>query len=387
MTTTLIEKTPTNGNETLVADIESHSKTNRSTQSQIQIYPSATTRIHETDWENLGFGAYFSDHMFVADFINNEWMNPRVVPYGKIEIEPSLCALHYGQAVFEGLKAFARAEGGINIFRPRSHAQRINHSCEKLVIPKIDEELFIEACKELVKIDRNWIPKKRGSSLYIRPIIYGTDFFLGVRPSINYNFSIMTSPVSSYYKEGLNPVKILVSSEYVRAVKGGLGSAKTPANYAASLYAQAQAKDKGYTQVLWLDGITHELVDEVGTMNIFFFINNELITPPLVEGTILAGITRDSVLTLARSWGMKVSEHRISIEEVVRAYKNGKLQEVFGTGTAAVISPVGELTFKDVKMIINGSQIGALSKKLYDEITGIQYGDRSDPFEWVVRVE
>ncbi len=346
----------------------------------------ATTRFDAIDWDNLEFGKYFADHMFVQEYGESGWQNARIVPYGKVEMEPSLCTLHYGQAVFEGQKGFLCADGSINLFRPKDHMARLNRSCDKLCIPRIDEAMAVRALEQLVAVDRKFIPKKRGTSLYIRPFIFGSDNALGVRPSHQYLFYIITSPVASYYKEGLNPVRIYVSAEYVRAVRGGLGSAKTPANYAASLFGAQRAKDKGYTQVLWLDGITHELVDEVGTMNIFFYIGDELLTPPLDDGTILAGITRDSVITLARSWGVKVREYRISIEEVVRAYKEGKLREVFGTGTAAVISPVGELTFKDVKMHINGGDIGPLARKLYDEITGIQYGMRMDPFEWTVKV-
>lgn len=352
----------------------------------ITIQKTSSSRLNTIDWDNLGFGVYFSDHMFTVDYIDQAWKSPCIVPYGKIEIEPALCTLHYGQAVFEGLKAFAAVDDTINIFRPQLHSLRLNGSCEKLCIPKVDERLFLEALVRLVTIDRNWIPKKRGSSLYIRPLIYGSDNFLGVHPSANYNFTIMTSPVSSYYKEGMNPVKILVSSEYVRAVKGGLGSAKTPANYAASLLAATKAKQQGYTQVLWLDGITREFVDEVGTMNIFFYINDELITPPL-EGTILAGVTRDSVLTIARSWGMKVSERRISMDEVVSAHASGELKEIFGTGTAAVISPVGELTYREKKMAINESKIGELALQLCNEISDIQYGVKPDRFGWILKVQ
>ena len=297
-------------------------------------------------------------------------------------VEPTMCTLHYGQTIFEGLKAFHCKDGGANVFRPIMNARRLVKSGEKVCIPPYEPEKLLEDLSALIKVDKDWIPKERGHSLYIRPLIYGSGNFLGVHPSATYRLIIMLSPVASYYKEGLNPVKIKVESNYTRAVRGGLGAAKTAANYAASLFAGTQAQKDGYAQVLWLDGITKTFVDEVGAMNIMFLINNELVTPSLEAGTILPGITRDSVLTIAKDKGYKVSERNVSMEEILNAYEKGDLKEVFGTGTAAVISPVGTLNYKDKDFKINDGKIGEFSQKLYDTITGIQYGELEDKFNW-----
>ncbi|OGU38400.1 MAG: branched chain amino acid aminotransferase [Ignavibacteria bacterium GWB2_35_12] len=353
----------------------------------IKITRTQNSRIGTVDWNNLGFGVYFSDHMFIAEYKNNQWNEGEIMPYGPLPMEPGLCTLHYGQSIFEGLKAFRNVSGGMNIFRPDMNAKRLNHSGSRVCIPAYDIKNNIEAIIELVKVDRDWIPQQRGHSLYIRPVIFGSSNFLGVHSSSEYLLIIMTSPVASYYPEGLNPVKIMVASEYVRAVRGGLGSAKTAANYAASLLASAKAKEQGYAQVLWLDAVTRNFVDEVGAMNIMFVIDNELITPPLVQGTILAGVTRDTVLTLAREWGMKVSERALEIAEVFEANEKGKLQEIFGTGTAAIISPVGQLAYKDKNIIINESKIGPIAQKMYDTITGIQYGEIEDKHGWNIHVD
>ena len=352
----------------------------------IVLKKSRETRINRVNWDNLGFGNYFSDHMFVADFVDGDWSDPRIEAYGPMMMEPALCTLHYGQTIFEGLKAFRSINGGVNIFRPYMNAHRLNYSAERLCIPAFDEDLFVSGIRELIKIDYEWIPRERGHSLYIRPVVFGTDAFLGVRASQTYRIIIMTSPVASYYAEGLNPVRIKIESDLVRAIRGGLGSAKTAANYAASLYSASKAKKQGFAQVLFLDGVTLDFVDEVGTMNIMFLIDDELITPPLDQGSILAGITRDTALTLARSWGLRVSERRLSMTEVYEAHNKGKLQEAFGTGTAAIISPVGELNYKDTPMIINGGRIGTLAQRLYDTITGIQYGEIEDAYEWNVTI-
>jgi branched-chain amino acid aminotransferase len=353
----------------------------------IAVKKATTTRIREVDWNNLGFGQYFSDHVFIADYSDGEWQDLRIEQYGPMPVEPGLCTLHYGQTIFEGLKAFRSKTGGANIFRPYKNAQRLNHSANLLCIPNFPEEWLIAGISELVKIDQEWIPRERGHSLYIRPMVYGTDNFLGVRASLTYRLIVMTSPVASYYAEGMNPVRIMVDAEHVRAVRGGLGTAKTAANYAASILAGKKAKEAGFAQVLFLDGVSHALVEEVGTMNIMFIVGNDLITPPLSQGSILAGVTRDSVLALARSWDMNVVERSITIEEVQTAYNNGALTEVFGTGTAAVISPVGELVYNGTGMPINAGKIGPIAQRLYDTITGIQYGEIDDPFEWNLRVE
>jgi branched-chain amino acid aminotransferase len=353
--------------------------------SDIKITKAKTSKIDSVDFKNLGFGEVFSDHMFSMDYENGEWINPRIEPYGKIEFEPAMCTLHYAQAVFEGLKAFNSKDGSINIFRPEKNLERMNRSNERMCMPMIDKDMFFDAMTELIKIDRDWIPKDTGHSLYIRPFIFGTENFLGVHSSSTFRFMIILSPVGAYYKEGFNPVSLLVPEEYVRAVKGGVGEAKTAGNYAASLLPAEIAQKKGFTQILWLDGEQHKYIDEVGTMNIFFVIDNEVITPPL-EGSILPGVTRDTVLHLTRSWGMKVSERRISIDELIQSSKEGRLQEVFGTGTAAVISPVDEIQYRETKININEGQIGPIARRLFDEITGIQYGEIIDTHDWIYNI-
>jgi len=336
--------------------------------------------------DHLGFGNLFSDHMFILDYTEGKgWHDARIVPYGPIPYEPSLMTFHYGQSIFEGLKAYRTKDDEIVLFRPDENMKRLNQSCDKLCIPRIDEDFAIEAMKKLVAIDKDWVPAAPGTSLYIRPFIIATDPFLGVRPSNTYQFIIITGPVGAYYKEGLNPVKIYVESTYVRAVVGGIGAAKASANYAASLKAQMVAKEKGYTQVLWLDGIERKYGEEVGTMNVFFVLGDEVVTPAL-NGSILAGITRKSCIELLKSWGLKVSERKVSIEEIYDANEKGQLTEAFGTGTAAVISPIGELYWNEKRITLSGGKIGNLSQKLYDELTGIQYANKPDPFNWMVRV-
>lgn len=336
------------------------------------------------DQNNLGFGTYFTDHMFTMDYSKEKgWHDPQIVPYGPISLEPSAMIFHYGQAIFEGLKAYRTENGEIKLFRPKNNMNRVNISNERLCIPQIDADFGVEAIKELVKLDADWIPSAPGTSLYIRPFIIATDPFLGVRPSSTYKFMIILSPVGAYYKEGLNPVKLLVEKDYVRAVKGGIGYAKTPGNYAASLKAGEKAHELGYSQVLWLDGVEKKYIEEVGAMNIFFKIDGEIVTPEL-NGSILAGITRDSSITVLKSWGLKVTERRISIDEIYAAHGQGKLEEVFGTGTAAVISPVGELNYDGNKIIIGGGKIGETAQKLYDTITGIQSGKIEDTFGFTI---
>lgn len=345
------------------------------------------SRIDTVDWDNLGFGKYFSDHMFISDYKNGKWDEGKIIPYGPMEIEPGNCTLHYGQSIFEGLKAFRSNNGDINLFRPYKNARRMNRSGRRVCIPSFDEDTLVSAMKELVKLEYDWIPKTRGHSLYIRPVAFGISNFLGVHPSEDYRMVIMTSPVASYYPEGLNPVKILISTKYVRAVPGGIGMAKTAGNYAASLLAGQEAKEQGFNQVLWLDGVKRTLIDEVGAMNIMFVINDELITPSLESGTILEGVTRDSVLRIAFDNDMKVSERAITIDEVLEASKNGTLQEVFGTGTAAVISPVGFLKYLNEDITINDMKIGPVAQMFYDKITGMQYGELDDDYDWIINVK
>jgi len=346
----------------------------------------AVTRKPKPKDSDLGFGSIFTDHMFVADFQEEKgWYDPRVEPYGPIPLDPAAAVLHYAQAIFDGLKAFRGADGKVRLFRPQKHVQRMNHSAAQMCIPPLDPELALRSLVTLVGIERDWVPKTVGTSLYVRPTIIASEAFLGVRPAKSYIYFVILSPVGAYYPEGMAPVKILVEEKHVRAVEGGLGGAKTGANYAASLMAGEEAKHQGFTQVLWLDGVHRKYIDEVGTMNIMVKIAGEVITPPL-GGTILPGVTRDSALTLLRDWGANVSERQIGIDEVVAAHEAGTLEEVFGTGTAAVISPVGELAYKGKKMVINGGKIGPLTQRLYDAIVAIQYGKAPDPDGWTLTI-
>jgi branched-chain amino acid aminotransferase len=336
--------------------------------------------------KDLAFGTDFTDHMFLADFQEEKgWYDPRVEPYGPLALDPATAVLHYGQGLFEGLKAFRGKDGTIRLFRPDKHVQRLNRTAEKLCIPPVDPGLVMKSWTTLVDVDRDWVPSAVGTSLYIRPTIIASEAFLGVRPAKEYLYFVILSPVGAYYAEGMAPVKIKVIDTYVRAVVGGLGEAKTAANYAASLHAAEDAKHEGFTQVLWLDGVHRKYIEEVGTMNIMMKIGDEVITPPLA-GTILAGVTRDSVLALTREWGLRVSERPITIDEVVAAAHKGTLAEVWGTGTAAVISPVGELAYKGERVVVNGGRIGELTQRLYDTIVGIQYGTIRDTHGWTVEV-
>src|SRR5579875_2367032 len=311
------------------------------------------------------------------------WHDPRIVPYQPFSLDPATAVLHYAQAVFDGLKAFRGGDGTVRLFRPDKHVERLNKSCERLCIPRLDPALVLDSFHALVGIDEAWVPRKRGTALYLRPTVIASEAFLGVRPAKSYVYFLILSPVGPYYAEGMNPVKILATDKYVRAVKGGVGAAKTAGNYAASIYAAEEAKKLGYTQVLWLDGVHHKYLDEVGTMNIMVKLGDEVVTPPL-EGSILAGVTRDSILALLRGWGLKVSERQVSIDEVLAAARGGTLAEMWGTGTAAVVSPVGELGYKDERIVINGGKTGPLTQKLYDTIVAIQYGDTNDAHGWTV---
>ncbi|WP_318508928.1 branched-chain amino acid aminotransferase [Bacillus sp. T3] len=345
------------------------------------------TKKEKPDFTNLGFGKVFTDHMLMMDYKEGEgWHTPQIIPYQPISLDPASVVFHYGQTVFEGLKAYKTKDNKIFLFRPEKNFQRLNSSNDRLCIPQLDEELVLEGLKKLVWIDREWIPTVEGTSLYIRPFIISTQPYLGVSASTQYKFMIIMSPVGSYYKEGIAPVKIAVEEKYARTVAGGTGTAKTGGNYAASLKAQEIASGKGYSQVLWLDGKEKKYIEEVGSMNIFFKINGEVVTPAL-NGSILEGITRNSILQLLKYWNIPVSEQRISMEEVHAAYKAGQLEEVFGTGTAAVISPVGELAWNGEHLVINNGETGELSQKLYDTLTGIQYGNVEDPFNWVLEVK
>jgi branched-chain amino acid aminotransferase len=336
--------------------------------------------------DQLGFGQYFTDHMFMMDYTEGKgWHDPRIVPYQPLQLDPSCMVFHYAQTVFEGLKAYLTKDEDVLLFRPDQNVKRLNRSNNRLCIPHIDEEFALEALKQLIRVDKEWVPKAPGTSLYIRPFVISTEPHLGVHPSHNYLFIIILSPVGSYYKEGLNPVKIAVENQYVRAVAGGTGTAKTGGNYASSLKAQEESEKVGYSQVLWLDGRENKYIEEVGSMNIFFKINGEVVTPAL-NGSILPGITRDSIIQLLKHWNVPVVERKISMDEIIQSYKDGLLEEAFGTGTAAVISPIGEFMYQSEKIVVNNGEIGKLSKDLYDTLTGIQYGTIPDPFEWTVKL-
>ncbi|HEY5583912.1 MAG TPA: branched-chain amino acid aminotransferase [Ruminiclostridium sp.] len=345
-----------------------------------------TNPKQKPDQSNLGFGLHFTDHMFIMDYTEGKgWHDPVIVPYAPLQLDPAAMVLHYGQAIFEGLKAYKTRKGDILLFRPEKNMARVNNSNTLLVIPQIDVDFGVQAIKELVRVDADWIPDAPGTSLYIRPFIIATDAHLGVRPSNTYKFIIILSPVGAYYKEGINPIKIYVESNYVRAVKGGLGSAKASANYAASLKAQVEAKNLGYTQVLWLDGVEKKYIEEVGTMNVFFKIDGKVITPSL-EGTILPGITRASTIELLKESGISVTERRITIQELYDAHAAGKLDEAFGTGTAAVISPIGEFNWNGNVITVNNGKIGQVATKVYETITGIQSGNLEDTYGWTQKV-
>jgi len=340
---------------------------------------------------DLKFGNIFTDYMYVMDYVPEKgWLPGKIVPYAEFATTPAASVFHYGQTVFEGLKAFKTNKDETQIFRLDKHAARFDKSCEALCIPKLPHGIFENAVKELIALEKDWVPKTPGCSLYIRPFTIALDPFLGLKSSDYYKFMIILSPVGAYYAEGFNPVKIIIEEKYVRAVKGGLGFAKTAANYAASLKASVEAKKKGFTQVLWLDGIEHKYIEEVGSMNIFFVIGEELVTPPL-EGTILDGVTRDSVLQFSKKIGnelgiKKVSERKISVEDVLSAHEKGLLKEVFGSGTAAVISPVGLIQHREKNYVINNQKVGPIAKKLFDEIMGVQYSQKADVFNWMTKV-
>lgn len=338
------------------------------------------------DESKLGFGKIFTDHMFVMDYGPEEgWHDARIVPYGPIQLDPAAMVLHYAQEVFEGMKAYRAKDGRILLFRPEENFKRLNNSNRRLCIPLLDEAFCLDCLKKLVEIEKDWVPSLEGTSLYIRPFIIATDAQVGVSPAKHYLFIIILSPVGAYYPEGLNPVKIYVETKYTRTVRGGTGEAKTGGNYAASLIAQEEAHEQDYSQVLWLDGVEKKYIEEVGTMNVFFVLGDTVVTPAL-EGSILPGITRKSTVQLLRSWGLKVEERRLALSEIEEAADNGQLKEVFGTGTAAVISPVGHLKIGDRVITINEGKIGSLSQRIYDTLTGIQWGNLEDGFGWVEEV-
>jgi len=334
----------------------------------------------------LVFGKAMTDHMFIIDYDEGQgWHDARIVPYGPLQIDPASKVLHYAEEIFEGLKAYRTADGSIQLFRIMDNIKRMNDSAERMCLPQIPEDMAFEAITELVKMEQDWVPHEKDTSLYIRPFMIGLDPALGVHSSHHVQFIVIVCPVGAYYPEGLNPVKIYIEDEDVRAVKGGTGMAKTGGNYAASLRAGNRAEKKGYTQVLWLDGVHRKYIEEVGAMNVMFKVDGKILTPDL-NGSVLPGITRRSCIQLLKDWGYEVEERRISAEELFEAAKNGKLEEAWGTGTAAVVSPIGELAEGDEKVIINNNQIGEVTQKLYDQLTGIQWGRVADPHNWITKL-
>ena len=354
--------------------------------SDLSIQKVSNSRLPDVDYDNLGFGDVFSDHMFTLDYADGHWHNPQILPYGPIMLTPGVASIHYGQSVFEGLKAFRGKDGAIRIFRPDMNAKRLNGSCQRLCIPTLDRDLVLEAVKRLVQLDHAWIPHKRGQSLYIRPIVFGTESHLDVRPSKEFKFIIMTSPVRTYYVSTSVGVGLKVQEKFTRAAPGGTGFAKTAGNYAASLLPGHMAREAGFDQALWLDGAEHRYIEEVGQMNIFFRLGDKIITPTL-RGTILPGITRESVITLLQDKGYKVEERLIEIEEIIQAIRSGELREAFGAGTAAVVMPVSRLGYRDETFSIGNGASGELTQELYEQITAIQFGEVEDRYDWNMMVE
>jgi branched-chain amino acid aminotransferase len=348
----------------------------------ILITKAERSKLQDTNLENIPFGKYFTDHMLEADYENGEWKNVEIKPYQPLLLEPSLAALHYGQAIFEGIKAYKDEHDNAFIFRPQDNFRRFNQSAERMNMPVVPEEIFIQGMRQLVALDKNWIPAKKDHSLYIRPVMFSSDTVLGVRPSETYKFLILLSPTGPYY---VNPMKILVEQTYTRAAPGGVGFSKNAGNYGGSMLAATLAKKQGYDQVLWTDAAEHKWLQEVGMMNVFFIIGNVAITPELSEGTILEGVTRSSVIRGLEEMGIKVEERKIGIDEVVAAYKNGRVAEVFGTGTAAVIAPIKELNYKGLSMEFHPDSY-KISKAIKNWLTEIREGKREDKFGWMVKV-
>lgn len=345
-----------------------------------------TTTPKEMPKENLGFGKHFTDHMLVMDYDSETgWGECKIVPFDNISLHPASTVFHYGAEVFEGLKAYRREDGKVQLFRPIENARRLNNSAERIQLPEIPEEDIVQAITELVKVDQDWVPSGAGESLYIRPVLFGTDDQLGLHKIHKARFMIIASPSGSYYAEGINPVKIMIEQDDVRAVRGGTGYAKCGGNYAASNRAGAKAEAKGFTQVLWLDGVERKYIEEVGAMNVMFKIAGEIVTP-MLTGSILPGITRKSCIEVLKSKGYKVSEKLISVDDLIDALENGTLEEAWGCGTAAVVSPIGQLYYNNKTYTINNNEIGEVTQSLYDELTGIQWGRKEDKFGWIVEI-
>ena len=338
------------------------------------------------DSSKLVFGKAMTDHMLIIDYDAGQgWHDARIIPYGPLQIDPAAKVLHYAEEIFEGLKAYRTADGSIQLFRVRDNIDRMNKSADRLCLPQIPEELAVSAIKKLVEVEQDWVPREKDTSLYIRPFMIGLDAALGVHSSHHVQFIVVVCPVGAYYPEGLNPVKIYIENEDVRAVKGGTGMAKTGGNYAASLRAGNRAEERGYSQVLWLDGVHRKYIEEVGSMNVMFKVAGRILTPDL-NGSVLDGITRRSCIQLLKDWGYEVEERRISAEELFDAAESGALEEAWGTGTAAVVSPIGELAMDGKKVTVSGGKIGEITQKLYDELTSIQWGRTADPHGWITKL-
>lgn len=340
------------------------------------------SRIKECDFNNLQFGRTFADHMFVADYKDGQWQQPRIVPYGNLSLSPALSSLHYGQALFEGLKAYKNEAGEILVFRPEANARRLNASAVRLCMPELPEDLFMSGLSQLLSLDRDWIPTQAGCSLYIRPVMFATDDYIGVKPSDTYSFIIFTSPVGAYYSK---PVRVKVETHYTRAAPGGMGFAKAAGNYAAAMYPSQLAHEQGYDQLLWTDGREHKYFEESGTMNVMFVINGRIVTPPTGD-SILKGVTRDSVLQLARDWGVAVEERPVSVEEVITAAKNGTLEEAFGAGTAATIAPIAAVSHEGADYILPPVETRKLSNRLHQAMDEIKTGKVADPHGWIFKI-
>ena len=352
---------------------------------EIKFTPAATLK-EKPDSSKLVFGKAMTDHMLIIDYDEGQgWHDDRIIPYGPLQIDPAAKVLHYAEEIFEGLKAYRTADGSIQLFRIRDNIDRMNKSADRLCMPQIPEELAVAAIKKLVETEQDWVPREKDTSLYIRPFMIGLDAALGVHSSKHVQFIVVVCPVGAYYPEGLNPVKIYIEDEDVRAVKGGTGMAKTGGNYAASLRAGNRAEERGYSQVLWLDGVHRKYIEEVGAMNVMFKVAGKILTPDL-NGSVLDGITRRSCIQLLKDWGYEVEERRITAEELFEAAEKDTLEEAWGTGTAAVVSPIGELAMGDKKVTVSGGKIGEITQKLYDELTGIQWGRVADPHDWIMKL-
>ena len=350
--------------------------------SSIELQKVKRSRLPETDLNDLPFGKVYSDHMFMADYSAGEWRNLRILPYGKIAVSPATPAIHYGQSIFEGLKAHRNPRGEALLFRPQDNLKRMNRSAERMSMPALPEDIFMDSVSELISLDRGWIPSSKGSSLYIRPFLFSADEYIGIRPSLAFTYMVITSPVGSYYS---SPVRVKIETHFTRAAQGGTGYAKAGGNYGGAIYPAKLAQDQGYHQLIWTDGVSHEYIEESGTMNVMFVIDNTLITPALSD-SILAGITRDSVLQLARSWGVRVEERRIAVKEVVDALKKGMVQEAFGVGTAATIARIEAIGFEDRDYKLPDPEKAQLASRIYEELDGIKHGTIPDTFGWIVKM-